>query len=248
MNWRSVCLLMVGMAVYGWGGTAFSDQGNPGIAPINSRINSVQSYADLGAQWWQWALQAPASQSPLVDTTGENCRVGQAGPVWFLAGTQDDVPVDRACDVPAGKAIFFPVVNFSYLAFLNDPADDRTPEYVRFVTDWACDSDSIRDVVVTIDGKPVARATRFVTTADQSPLFQVQLLPDNVFGLTESVAEELLLSPAAHQGLYIYVKPLPPGSHEIAWKATWDCYFGEQTQDVSYDLEVLTGVSGQVDQ
>src|SRR6266404_1942081 len=41
----------------------------------------------LTGEWWQWALSIPASQNPLLDTTGDKCMVGQRGPIWFLAGT-----------------------------------------------------------------------------------------------------------------------------------------------------------------
>ena len=33
--------------------------------------------AQLAAGWWQWALETPADNNPLLDPTGANCRVGQ---------------------------------------------------------------------------------------------------------------------------------------------------------------------------
>jgi hypothetical protein len=103
---------------------------------------------------------------------------------------------------------------------------------------------------VTIDGTRVANPARFVTTAEQSPIFQAQLPTDNLFGLTESQAPELLLSPAAHKGFYLYLKPLPPGNHIIKWTATWDCIpelGGTLSENITYNLEVLSGVSGQIE-
>lgn len=233
-------------------GTAFANQGNAGIAPISSRITTVKTYADLGAEWWQWAAQAPAADTPILDLTGENCRVGQEGAVWFLAGTLAAFDsVERSCEVPAGKALFFPVINAVYFGFLNDPPETRTAEYVRDAAEELCDRETISELSVTIDGKPVARAAEFATSADESPLFQAQLPTDNVFGLTEDIAEELVLSPAAHQGFYIYVKPLEPGEHTVEWTASWVCDFGAgpevKSEDVAYTLTVLEGVSGQVE-
>ena len=99
---------------------------------------------------------------------------------------------------------------------------------------------------MTIDGTRVANPARFVTTAEQSPIFQVQLPTDNIFGLTDSQAPELLLSPAAHKGFYLYLEPLlPPGNHIIKWTATWDCTGGPFSQNITYKLKVLKGVSGQ---
>jgi hypothetical protein len=246
-------LLIIGVTAFVSTGTTLASQGNPGIAPINSHIATVKTYADLGAEWWQWAVQAPAADSPILDATGDKCRVGQQGPVWFLASTLGfgdlNIPTVRQCEVPGGKAIFFPVINNAYFAFLNDAPDTRTAEFVRTMAESSCDSNSIRNLSVAIDGAPVAKLAKFVTTAEQSPLFQAQLPTDNIFALDSSVAEKLMLSPAAHKGFYLYIAPLPAGSHTIKWKATWDCDFGggleEQSENVMYKLNILKGVSGQ---
>ena len=42
--------------------------------------------APLTAQWWQWVLSIPTDNNPTLDTTGEDCMVGQHGPIWFLTG------------------------------------------------------------------------------------------------------------------------------------------------------------------
>jgi hypothetical protein len=69
-------------------------------------------------------------------------------------------------------------------------------------------------------------------------------------GLTASQAPELLLSPAAHQGFYLYLEPPPAGNHIIKWTATWDCIpelGGTLRENITYKLNVLKGVSGQVE-
>lgn len=220
-------------------GNAFADQGNPGIAPIDSRIAPQATYVELGAQWWQWALQAGATDNPLTDTTGEHCRVGQRGPVWFLAGTffSSDVTA-RSCTVPGGKALFFPVLNVFAGAFLNDSPDTRTPQYLRNQIDELCTDESIADVSVTIDGAPVSDPTQYFTASARSTLFEIQLPGDNVFGLTTSDAVGLLLSPTVQKGLYLYVKPLAAGVHTVHWEGRWSC----GSQHVTYTLDVLPGV------
>jgi hypothetical protein len=79
------------------------------------------SYQQWGAKWWQWVLSIPASINPILDTTGANCDVDQSGPVWFLAGGP---PIaERNCTIPAGKMIFFPIINL-----INDyPCLDLSP-------------------------------------------------------------------------------------------------------------------------
>jgi hypothetical protein len=250
MRTTRICILIISLATSVLAGAALAREDNLRIAPIDSKIITVKTYADLGSEWWQWAVQAPATDNPLLDEDGSNCRVGQQGPVWFLAGTQGSgKPTVRRCEVPGGKAIFFPVINNAYFAFLSDPPEQRTAEFVRTTAETGCDSSSIRGLSVTIDGTRVAKPARFVTTAEQSPLFQAQLSTDNIFGLTEGQVPELLLSPAAHKGFYLYLKPLPPGNHIIKWTATWDCTFGTGTfsENITYELKVLRGVSGQVE-
>ena len=213
MGTTGICILIISLATSVLADAALASEDNLGIAPIGSKIITVKTYADLGSEWWQWAVQAPATDNPLRDEDGSNCRVGQEGPVWFLAGTLGSgKPTVRTCEVPGGKAIFFPMINNAYFAFLSDPPEQRTAEFVRERAETGCKSSTIRGLSVTIDGTRVANPARFVTTAEQSPIFQAQLPTDNLFGLTESQAPELLLSPAAHKGFYLYLKPLPPGT------------------------------------
>lgn len=68
------------------------------------------TYSELSARWWQWLLSIPAAVNPNLDATGDNCSQGQYDDVWFLAGSFGGV-VTRTCTIPAGKPIFFPVVN-----------------------------------------------------------------------------------------------------------------------------------------
>ena len=65
------------------------------------------TYADFSARWWQWAFSLPAENHPI---SGGDCEQGQVDDVWFLAGTFSS-PAVRDCTVPAGKRLFFPVIN-----------------------------------------------------------------------------------------------------------------------------------------
>jgi hypothetical protein len=64
----------------------------------------------LAGRWWKWALSAPDELSPVRDTTGEHAGWNQPDDVWFLAGTYGG-RVERRCAVPAGRHLFFPVLN-----------------------------------------------------------------------------------------------------------------------------------------
>lgn len=226
------------------------------VTPPGQRINSSESYGELGARWWQWAAQAPAADSPLSDISANNnhpnCRTGQQGSIWFLAGSlgSDDpskVTV-KNCAIPPGKSLFFPVISNLYGGFLNDPPETRTAEAIREAAQVNCDSSTLRNVSVKIDGVAIPSPLRFLTTANQSPLFEVQLPTDNVFGVTKADVPQLLVSPSAQKGIYIHLRPLSPGDHVIAFKATWDCNFaGELSQNFQYHVKVLRKVPGLVE-
>jgi hypothetical protein len=81
----------------------------PLIAPIHT-TPAGQTYGRWAAEWWQWALGVPAAANPLTDTTGEHCAQRQVDQVWFLAGSTSSAPVVRACEVPAGTSLFFPLI------------------------------------------------------------------------------------------------------------------------------------------
>ena len=73
-----------------------------------------KTYGAWSAAWWQYVEAQPASAGPLADSTGQTCAVGQsaASPVFFLVGLTGSGTVERPqCVVPAGKALFFPLLN-----------------------------------------------------------------------------------------------------------------------------------------
>src|SRR5437588_12909771 len=79
------------------------------VAPPESLPGGL-SYPQWSAKWWQWEWSTPFAINPVFDTTGIDCGVNQSGPVWFLAGTSG-FNATRNCIVPAGKMIFFPIIN-----------------------------------------------------------------------------------------------------------------------------------------
>ncbi len=69
---RFITLIVIGMGL---------------LVPSHTAWGDSQSFKQLSAEWWQWALSIPTPQNPMLDTTGAHCMVGQRGDVWFLAGT-----------------------------------------------------------------------------------------------------------------------------------------------------------------
>lgn len=73
-----------------------------------------QSQLSLSEQWWQWALGIPAASSPLADADGSSANLNNTGSVFFLAGGLGG-NVLRTIEAPAGKPLFFPILNNIYI-------------------------------------------------------------------------------------------------------------------------------------
>lgn len=210
----------------------------PRVAPIFSKPDG-QTYGRWAAEWWQWALGVPlgmpdAPTNPLLDVTGEHCDERQVDDTWFLAGSLGSDPVVRECTIPEGKALFFPLVTNFYGAFLNDPPETRTEQFVR--EEAACEFPV--ELFAEIDGFEIKRLDHFFTgeSGSQSPLFNVQLPPGNILGVGEDVVPQLVLSPSAEEGFYLYVKPLSLGEHTVHWEAQ-GCT--AVPQDITYELTIV---------
>lgn len=211
---------------------SFAD--TPRVAPIKTKPGG-QSYGRWAAEWWQWALGVPAATNPILDATGRHCKQRQTDKVWFLAGSFGPDPVVRSCKIPKNTALFFPLINSAYGAFLDDPRKTRTEKYLRKAA--RC-PDPVTELSVVIDGYDIPMLFDYFTgkTGSESPLFNVQLPPGNITGLDENFIRELVLSPTAEEGYYLYVKPLSPGEHTIQIAAE-GCYMG-MSQNITYYLTV----------
>ncbi|TQM83760.1 hypothetical protein FHX81_6187 [Saccharothrix saharensis] len=67
---------------------------------------------DVQARWWTWAASSTEERNPVLDATGAHCAEDQPADLWFVAGTFGGA-VERTCEVPAGRALVGPVVNFT---------------------------------------------------------------------------------------------------------------------------------------
>jgi hypothetical protein len=198
------------------------DKTNPGVVPLSDKVGG-KTYAQWSAAWWQWALGTPKVNNPLIDPTGKFAGEGQSGPVWFLAGNFGG-KTTRSCILPAGKALFFPVVN---KAELGPPgaADEKAMRAMAkgFV-------DSARNLEVTVDGKPIKNLMQYRV---QSGLFLFNgPKPEEAVNPFWS-GKQMMVS----DGYWILLKPLAPGEHVIRFKG--EMILGEFSLDVTYRLKVL---------
>jgi hypothetical protein len=162
------------------------------------------TYGEWTAKWWTWIMTIPKNLSPADDNTGARCPQGQNGPVWFLAGSLTG-KADRTCTIPAGKAILFPILNSecSYAEFpkLKTESDLRKCA--------VSEVNQVTHVEATVDGVPLQKSQ---ILRIQSPMFNFSFPDNNIFGAPKGPTS------AVGDGFWVFLQPLSPGKHDIAFK------------------------------
>jgi hypothetical protein len=163
-----------------------------------------KSWEKWAAVWCNWMLSIPKQKNPSIDETGEYCSMNQNDEhVWFLTGTfGNNVPVNRNCTIPAGKAIFFPILEKE--DSLAEDSDLKTEsELLKRSRDA---TNRLIHMEATIDGQNVEHLENYRV---QSEAFNLTFPEDNVYnvqpGLTRSICD----------GYWIFIKPLQIGKHDI---------------------------------
>jgi hypothetical protein len=200
----------------------------------------TDAYKPLSAEWWQWALSVPADQNPLLDSTGADCMIGQRGTTWFLGGTFYPLasPVTRACSIPEGITLFFPVAN---TVGMDTPGacgqGDPLPSsfYRQANADFIS---GVTNMSVTLDGNSAGPIHH-----SASPVFAVALPADSVF-VPFCPPDSLpvgIYSPSVDEGYYVRLNPLSVGVHTLRIRA--ENPTAGFAQDVTYNLRVVPIVS-----
>lgn len=185
----------------------------------------LATYANL---WWQWAFSMAEAESPVLDEVGTFCSVNQAGPVWFLAGGYGSSRIDRVCEVPAGRHLFFPIINVIQVLY---PATDADCPALQ--AEAATNNDRFVYLKVFLDGAALDQPDRYRIAS--ATCFEP-------FARTPAYAAAPKDALAATDGFWIMLHPLPPGAHRLDFRAFYtnpDEALGEMVQNISYDLTVL---------
>lgn len=119
----------------------------PPLIPPNKPIAGA-SQEEWSKRWWRWALSFDEDDSPVADRDGSLCAEGQGGPVWFLAGTYGTARTIRSCRVPAGKTLFFPLINT--ITYEPDDADESCVSLKRRVAELTPAPDAL---LLDVNGK-----------------------------------------------------------------------------------------------
>jgi hypothetical protein len=160
------------------------------IGREKSIANKTQT--EWAARWWQWAFSFDRARSPITDRTGEMCVSRQAGEVWFLAGTYGTRRTERHCKVPAGKTLFFPLIN--YMTFRPQGSNESCMGLAKHA---ATMTDEPSALVLEVDGRRYEG-------------LDAHRLKTPCFSLVEGQAED-----AVADGYYVAVRPLTKGTHVL---------------------------------
>ena len=208
---RSVIALTVVVGGLMTAGTISRAQADEQIIFVNANAYG-NTYGEWSAEWWQWAYSIPAATNPILDTTGTNCTQKQSGPVFFLAGTSGGPAVTRSCTVPAGKALFFPILNALFGAAVGD-CDPTNPKVacnladLRVLTAAAMDSVTLK---ATVDGQPLGNLDQ---QRVQSPVLTITYPDKSITGVAKGT-----YTPNVSDGYWLLLPPLSPGKHTIYFK------------------------------
>ena len=216
--------LILGIGLVLGVGTAFAEE-------------SHEHFPSLTAQWWQFAISIPTAVNPLVDSTGADCVVGQRGQVWFLAGTFFGGTVTRNCSIPAGVALFFPVINSVQINTPNVCGQTGSLSVSDLRALSAPFIDAATNLSVQVDGKPVEDLFRV-----KSNVFATTFPADNIFnapcaGAGLGAVPAAVYSPSVDDGFYVLLKPLSVGSHTLHILS--EVPSQGFSLDVTYDLTIV---------
>jgi hypothetical protein len=184
--------------------------------PANQQVAGL-SQAQWSRAWWQWAASFEGSESPVADQSGELCDRKQSGPVWFLAGTYGTHRTSRACRMPRGKFLFFPLIN--YVVF---PRDARSLGCSAVTVEAAAMTDRVSNLIVDLDGVRIERLASYRQATREC------------FDLGARGPTGVPLYPAAANGYYVMLRPLSPGRHVLNFGGV----LPRMAQAVTYTLEV----------
>jgi hypothetical protein len=182
--------------------------------------------------YWKWALSIPSINNPINDATGEKCAVGQLNTnssVFYLTFNNGGFS-KRTCEVPAGKALFIPVMQVEL-------SEKDTPgASIEDLKQTAkTDQDSVNSLYLKIGDKEYnfddLRPYRTDTNA-----FDVDYADNGIFGIVEGGPTK-----AVADGYYVITEPLTKGNYPIHYKSSLSCLDPgcaepNFAQDINYNI------------
>lgn len=171
----------------------------------------------------KWALGAPASGNPLLDEDGVLAQVGNNGPVFFVAGSILGAPTVRTFTVPAGRPIFFPVINNLLIETPPPECAGSVACALARVSPFIDDATALK---ATLDGLNLLATGVSAFRQTSSALFSIALPDDNLFGAPKGSYD------AVSDGYWVAVEGLSAGPHTLAFGATSGTFLVDVTANL----------------
>ena len=193
--------VMAGFIPYSHGEVGSNNNVSNMLYPLDSQPFGI-GYIAAAEGFHKLLYMEPSNTNIATDTDGKYCSLDQSGPIWYLAGTAGGSVV-RNCTVPAGKALFFPLIanECSY-------AENPNLKSVSQLIDCAKSADNnLNYLQLSIDGVTIPNMEKYRITSTK--LFNFTFVKDNIAGVSPGPTSGAL------DGWFAYLKPLPTGSHTI---------------------------------
>lgn len=183
------------------------------VPPGDARLNG-KTYEQWAAAWWQWCLEIPLTNSagavhPSYDESSPfDVTESQTGDVWFLGGPFLASPsagtIRRRCQIPTGKALFFPLFNVECSSIEAPPFYGKTAEdQAGLAQYWA---DHIVAPFCELDGLPLSNLDAYRV---QSPQITINVPAPWILGKGGGKGT------SSGDGYFVFLAPLPPGRHTL---------------------------------
>ena len=207
-------------------------------------LHEGKTIAEWTAAWWTWAWNSPAGADPLSDSSGALANQNNGGPVFFMAGSNSNGAVVRAFDVPGGRALLVPMINY-WENCVGDIAISCAPNYVPDPgAVLLANSETYRSAVthsfVTIDSTPVPDPLTHweVSSVFSGGVAQPGTILVALYAGAGIDITGLDISPSLVSGYYAMVTGLSPGTHTITYGGATNAFGGFNYQ-VTANINVL---------
>jgi hypothetical protein len=162
-----------------------------------------KSYQEWASKWWQWHISIPSAQHPRENYTPDKCSISQNGSVWFLADGPNGRTEERECIIPKDKSIIVQVLggecDYGEANLKNDH------DVITCVDRGLVDS----KVKAILDGNEI---TELQKNRIGHYWFNITVPPDNIYEEPAGTYRALT------DGYFLFLKPLPLGTHELVFK------------------------------
>jgi hypothetical protein len=184
------------------------------------------TYAEHIKNFWKWTLGIPAKDNPMNDQTGQKCATGQnsSSPIFYLEQNNGGAS-QRTCKVPAGKALFIPVMTVEESDKESPGASDQ--DLSKSAT---TDQDSANSLYLKIGDKE-CNYQDLLKYRVHTDAYNLNFANNGIFGIiqggpTRDVAD----------GFFVMTEPLAKGTYLIHFKSSCCISSTPFAQDIAYTI------------